>query len=80
MNLGEKLQLILDEMSDDDLLIAFYKEGDHDSIHHFIHLSDVRNNVRTYLSDFKEQGLIGYAEPDGTWVEYVDFRLIKEEN
>ncbi|MCR4362059.1 hypothetical protein NUG13_12040 [Bacillus subtilis] len=78
MNLGEKIQCIINDLEDGDNVKIYFTDNtdNHRTVKSYISDGDVRC-MESYLSNYKEYGFIKDCTPEGEWFEYVDFELIK---
>lgn len=82
--LGDKIEEILADFEEGDSVRIRYTEStdNHKETREFISTGEMKSEkecLMSYLSDFKEQGVVEGCDPKGVWFRYFDFELIKKD-
>jgi hypothetical protein len=78
MNLGEKIQQVIDNFEQGDKIRIFYTESidNYSKIGQFV-TPDV-DHMHSYLKDYQEQGVVEGCDPKGVWFRFIEFSLEKK--
>ncbi|MNF85196.1 hypothetical protein D3C84_675840 [compost metagenome] len=79
MDLGDKIQSIIDNLEDSDNVKVFYTESTdgHEKTYEMVTTGDNRAYMNSYLKDYKEYGVVEDCDSKGVRFRFIDFELIK---
>lgn len=77
MNLGEKIQYIIDNFQDYDSIVIFYTESTDNHLKKRMFTSHFVECMHSYLKDYQEYGVVEGCDPKGVWFKFIDFELAR---
>lgn len=77
MNLGEKIQYVIDNYEDGDKVAISYTTSTDNHSEVYVFINNNAEFMSNYLEDYQKYGVVEGCDPKGIWLKYINFKLLK---